>query len=208
MGKFKLLLMLILIFFSVGGFAEEKEIGTNYMIDSGHANFLADGGYSLSKIHDKVKKDENLKNLEDGHYELSPTVNFGYSSFSGVFLEGSAAYRYFFRDRMSIGGVFDFGVSKFQERYGFGPSFRWYFWGSGKWATSFTQELLFAHQKYKNLGMRFETLTGTSEFGVHYFFTKDFSLNLGLGTRYELYNSDYSQESPTVYSNVGFTFHF
>jgi len=146
-----------------------------------------------------------FKNIHQGDHEINPGLGLGYSSFSGLILQTSLSYRYFFLDNFSLGVMAEGLFSELNREYGLGLTGRWYFYETDKWAYSLTQDIYYMEYDFKNPRFRqdLSEWKGTTGLRAHYFFTPTVNINFGLEYDYSIYPSKAGAIEPSVDSTIG-----
>lgn len=158
----------------------------------------------------EIGEEKIFKNINQGDHEINPGLGFGYSSFSGLILQTSLSYRYFFFDDLSFGVMAEGLFSQINREYGLGATGRWYFYETDKWAYSLTQDIYYMEYDFKGTRFRGDLSEWKGKTGLraHYFFTPTVNLNFGIEYDYSLYPSDAGAIEPSIDTSVGVGFNF
>ncbi len=172
---------------------------------------------TVSHVQDKetvsssqLEEEKIFKNTHQGDHEINPGLGLGYSSFSGLILQTSLSYRYFFLDNLSLGVMAESLFSQINREYGLGLTGRWYFYETDKWAYSLTQD--FYYKEYNVAGSHYgqdgNDWKGKTGLRAHYFFTPVVNINFGLEYDYSIDPSRARSIEPSIDSTIGVGFNF
>ena len=171
-------------------------------------------------LKEKVKRENSTfaKKITRGHAEISPEAALGYNEGQGLYFDMNLSYRYFFKDRLSLGLVGGVNRRDGLRDHRIGLSGRWYFLEADKWAFAFTQNISYGFAKFDRFSYNPATDTffsfqesrnywqASSGLGAYYFITPGVSLGLSLEIPYGTRSG--SLRIGDVTSRVGLNFSF